>query len=470
MKKIIYIPIETKARELYEKLFLSHFLIKNGYSVIIGNKKNVINHALKIKSGILLGKSNGYYQLVKPKLNEKDEMFFVSLDVEGLVFSNEKLFLKRANIKNINELDICFLWGDKQKSLLEKNPHLNRKNILVSGNPRIDILLKKYNYLFANTVTKIQKQFGEFILINTSFSIANPDLGYGFSNLFEKYLKNVQIASEIELEELKEIKKHFLFEAEVINYYVDLIKDISNKFPDKNIVIRPHPSENVFLWKSYFKQLKNVFVVYKYSSIEWILASKVVIHTICTTGIESELLGRYVIRYSPVLRLSEEPKNIASNSGVLSKNNQETIHLLNSFFSNSPKSSSKNAHLSEYIRMDSEELASERIVKALDELLMRENIKLESYHYHKTLKVKLLSIVLKLNHAVRNIFKNLIGSSLIYNLLPRKIKMKLGVLKKNKKISKLEIQEFLILLDDDRKQNINIEMIKPNTYFLKGLK
>ena len=49
----------------------------------------------------------------------------------------------------------------------------------------------------------------------------------------------------------------------------------------------------------YFKNIPNIKVVYKDSIAPWILGSKAVVHSSCTSGIEAYLMGKPVISYLP---------------------------------------------------------------------------------------------------------------------------------------------------------------------------
>jgi hypothetical protein len=81
--------------------------------------------------------------------------------------------------------------------------------------------------------------------------------------------------------------------------FIILVRELSYKYPKLNIVLRPHPGENMDSYRKELSDCKNVFVVNNGSVVEWILASKLIIHNGCTTGIESFLLDKPVISYIP---------------------------------------------------------------------------------------------------------------------------------------------------------------------------
>ena len=78
-----------------------------------------------------------------------------------------------------------------------------------------------------------------------------------------------------------------------------LIKNISKKFPEVNIVVRPHPSESISGWMDIADMLKNVFIVREGALLSWIKAAKLVIENNCTSAIESLYLETPCISYRP---------------------------------------------------------------------------------------------------------------------------------------------------------------------------
>ena len=58
-------------------------------------------------------------------------------------------------------------------------------------------------------------------------------------------------------------------------YFVTLAKQISVKFPELNIIFRPHPSEDFNYYNSIFSKIDNVFVENEGEVVPWILGANV---------------------------------------------------------------------------------------------------------------------------------------------------------------------------------------------------
>ncbi|MBW1802135.1 MAG: hypothetical protein JRJ85_15570 [Deltaproteobacteria bacterium] len=86
----------------------------------------------------------------------------------------------------------------------------------------------------------------------------------------------------------------------MFHHFVEMTGHLSETMKDINIIIRPHPSENLTTWKDATKIMPNVNVFHEGNVIPWILASKLMIHNSCTTGVEAYVLGKPGISYCPI--------------------------------------------------------------------------------------------------------------------------------------------------------------------------
>lgn len=285
----LYLPIETKVRELDAKLLLTYYAVQQNYNVVIG-LSGMIEQALEfLPEGIFLDK--GY------KVNEKFKRFkkakdsghlIINLDEEGFPLTEKEIFLRhRIDYKSLNMQDYEFCWGEIQKrTITDKYPFASKKCI-VTGNPRLDLLNKKYRVLFNDKVEEIKKKHGDFILVNTKFPLYTKcvdDNGIFNEQLFERVASS--FGEKLKKQSLNEYKN-----------FIKMIKELSKRYPNTNIVVRPHPSDKFSVYTRDLKGFKNVFIVHEGNVINWILASKLVIHSGCTTGVESFLLEKPVISY-----------------------------------------------------------------------------------------------------------------------------------------------------------------------------
>jgi surface carbohydrate biosynthesis protein len=270
----LYLPMQVITRELDAKLLLTYYAVKQNYSVLLGKQKKIYENAEFLPKGIFLFKGNsggGGAKKYKPIVKELGHAA-VELDEEALFFDENRYLQKRTDEKDYEILDQVYCWGKGQRDTLANAYPQFKEKFHLTGHPRFDLLMKKFRSLYSDEVKRIKKLHGDFILINTRFTSYNRKGGFGVGK-----------------DDMQKLYEHF----------IEMIKELSPKYPNLNIVIRPHPGENCDSYREELSNCKNVFVAHEGSVVKWILASKLVIHNGCTTGIESFLLDKPVISYMP---------------------------------------------------------------------------------------------------------------------------------------------------------------------------
>ena len=208
-----------------------------------------------------------------------------SLDEEGVIdYEGNQSLLGRYSTKMFTYVDHTFFWGKRQYETVKSQIPANTK-YSISGHPRFELLKPAYHYLYAASVKKLTRIYGNFILINTNMGSGNNLRGDDF--VFKNYG-----------ERLKNIREIVAFDKQKRDVYIELIKGISS-VSDRLIILRPHPEEDIAWYKRALIGLKNVRVIYQGSVIPWLLAADVMIHPDCTTAIESLFLGKKAISFLP---------------------------------------------------------------------------------------------------------------------------------------------------------------------------
>lgn len=281
-------PIETTVRELQSKLLLASTFADRGFACFIGSKAEIEKVLTYTEPVIYFDK--GYHENVTEKIHEKVKQsngLMISLDEEnGVDYKDYHNLLKRFPEKAFDLYDLFFLWGKKQAELLKKK-RLNYKDkkIVISGHPKYDLLKPKYNTLYNHIVDNLRKKYGKFILFNMCI----------------KYYNNIRSREEVVANyrgRAKKVDERFEYEKIKLKKTIQLIHKLSET-TDMNIVIRPHPEEDINCYLNEFRTPKNIHVIYDKSVIYWILAAHIVIHNDSSTGVESAMVGKKVISYLP---------------------------------------------------------------------------------------------------------------------------------------------------------------------------
>lgn len=335
---IVFIPIENSKRELRGKLNLSSYLIKKGFKVIIGEKKEILRLSNMLKNGIYLDKGYDYRSSEKiySKLKSNNNLI-VNLDEEGGVYlGNFEQLEHRTPQKMIDNVDMIFLWGEKQFEYLTKNrSSYSKHKFHVTGHPKFNI---KKEYNFSQEIIINKKNIT--CLICTNFWSYNHKLGLEFAkNNYSSRFQNFNLF----------IKHHKISVEKFCHLILKIAKN--DKF---NIILRPHPEENENFYIKKFLNFSNIKVTKEKSIDYWIKNSDLLIHNDCTTGIEARLLGKPVFTYNcspykkvqcdlPIL-ISQEFKSYNDFLLKIEKKDKrlkEDLKNINNFFSIFTNSSEK---------------------------------------------------------------------------------------------------------------------------------
>ena len=294
--KILVLPVEIQNRELEAKLNLAFKAVERDFRVIIGDQKIITRNIHKIKRGFYLDKS---VALTKKKFFSllKCLGFKVyALCEEGLVYRNkEKYLTERVSLESLLLVENFFCWGVQQRDDILTKSDASKK-LVVAGNPRFDLLKPHFTQLWEKKARNFATKYNDYVLINTNFSRFNkidhmPDVVEILSRRGTINLKNKQ-----DIDYYVGLVNHL---ETLFHEFIQLIDFLANELKSYNIVIRPHPSENIKPYTFLAKKYENVFIEDKGNIVPLIMASGTVIHNSCTTGLESAILGKNVLSYMP---------------------------------------------------------------------------------------------------------------------------------------------------------------------------
>lgn len=327
----ILLPIETINREIDFKLVIAAQLSNLGHHIYIGQHDFLMDLLPQLEGGIYLGKNifkkkSGSEKGEIYKLLKKHNFNIVYLHEEGAVFAGgEKEWTQtlrgQYNIDFFDENDVVCTWGDFQKRFDESRAH-GAVPVITTGHPRFDLYKPKWQFLFAEQVHRLNQKYGDFVLINGNFGLANH--GKGLEHVFSE--TGDYIVSD-ESSRLNRVE-FFAHSTKQMVSMVVLTHQLAVKFPNKIFIYRPHPSENHEYYNIIFQGVKNIIVNHEGSVNAWILASDAVVHDGCTTAIEATLAGKKVINYKATDD-SEQDIWLPKQMGIKAESFDEVVHCLN---------------------------------------------------------------------------------------------------------------------------------------------
>ncbi|MEC5424238.1 hypothetical protein QGM71_12125 [Virgibacillus sp. C22-A2] len=306
-KKWLYLPVEIKVRELDAKLLMAYYAAKEGYSVVTGDHILVEMASTELPAGIFFSKGypHGFRKRVILKAKENGHVV-VELDEEGLLINDKKYLRDRMKRDMLQLVTQEYCWGPFQQNIITSaNPDL-RARCHVTGNPRIDLLKPKYRSIYEEDAEQLRNDYGEFILINTRFSLYNTPKG-------------------------QKDNPHFRHIKQLYYSFMEMTKATCERFPEINFVIRPHPGENFESYRHALAEYTNGHVIHEGNIIKWLMAAKAVIHNGCTSGIETFLLEKPLISYVPSNSNTKED-TIPNQLGVKAVNIEEVHNAINDVY------------------------------------------------------------------------------------------------------------------------------------------
>jgi surface carbohydrate biosynthesis protein len=289
----LIIPIETKARELEAKTYLACAAAEAGFRVMLGEQNGLLRRIAQLPRGFYLDKSVAPMKVASFERLKKLGFRVIAWCEEGLVYRDRDAYLhERVAPKAFDEVDALFAWGEVQAADVASAVNNKPERIFATGNPRFDLLRPTLRELYRPQADALRARYGDFILINTNFARYNHY--FGREKLFE-ILKTRGLVRSAEDETF--FRNWIEFLGEVFHSFEEMLPRLAAAFPERTIVLRPHPSENHDTWRKIAADIPNVQVIYEGGIIPWLLASELSIHNSCTTGLEGALLGKPAIAY-----------------------------------------------------------------------------------------------------------------------------------------------------------------------------
>lgn len=399
-KPVILLSIETKARELPGKILLASFLAEKGFKVVLTNLRK-IPFALKTNAWLYIDRNS-----FAPRMSFFRRLKFlgfklVCIDEEGIIWLTPESYKKRIHAKTNSCVDMYFTWGKKQADLIkEVSPSINT---ILTGNPRVDLLRPELKGIYKNRADVIKEKYGDFILFVSNFSTNNNFYSKDAdASVIDMLIEDNRRQGLMEsLEEEEDFRNFYNNRERVFEKVIELIKRLSVEYPDKNIVVRPHPSENHDTWKQLMKDYSNVRIIYEGELTPWIIAAKAVIHNSCTTGVEAALLNIKSIAYVPIDEPQFEMELPNSVSEAVSTE-EDVIGLINQF----SVTQTVPSVLKEYISSITGSLACETIAEQINDLYKdRSSIEVfkRKYFFRNNLLTRLVSLYLSGFYKIINI-------------------------------------------------------------------
>lgn len=435
--KEVYLPIEFFSRELFPKILLAIFLLKEGFTVYLGSQSsiNFLNRFKKKKNGTIVlkgGIKNSTLNLYKKIFNN-----IVVIDEEiAPEIKNPKQIFTRVEKNLINHCSLYVCSNQGSYNYCKKNNLFSSKSKLL-GWPRFDLSKNHLRDIFGNEPNKIKEKYKNFFLINSDFKYINEYVIYKEIKKIKKICKEFHINQKLLNKKIYREKLRSKQNLLEFNDFKKIINDISIKNRKFNFVLRAHPTEDYQIMQKHFCKSKNIYVLSPQDDVyPYIFASRGVLHRGCTTAYQA-LLSNKNIAWVYKNKSENKHKKILFQNSFKIKNEKDFKSWMNKINKrkNKPTLSFRKL-LSKNINFLSSKLIAKEINKQHDQKVY--------FNYIFILKVRFYFFLRKLRYLFRrnNDTKNLkvLKSINLKSLITNYMK------KKNIQIKILEISENLYVL------------------------
>ncbi|MCI0577808.1 MAG: hypothetical protein L0331_16600 [Chloroflexi bacterium] len=287
--------IEVVAREFQAKLLLACMAAEAGYGAILGRPQGA-SWMKYLPRGIFLDKAINNKRPERFRAYRRLGNEITAWDEEGLMFYSPDVYHERVSVEALEQVRYFFCWGEMQAdAVLAKAPDAAEK-VVVTGNPRFDLLRPEFRGLFAVKAEQLRQTHGLYLLVNTNFGTANH-----FYKTPAEMLDSLKRVGEVNTEASESsYRDQGEYESTMFRHFLAMLPILSRAFPEHRIIVRPHPAENQQTWREATAGLPNVRIIHEGPVAPWMMAAKAVIHNNCTTGVEAFLLERPVFAYCPI--------------------------------------------------------------------------------------------------------------------------------------------------------------------------
>jgi len=279
----LFLPVEIKHREFKAKVLLGTIAARAGFQVYLGSKAAVdaMVFRRRQRSGIYFYKGGKPLDFLTKLLGKVEH--FVVLDEEmGPAVQNLRTAYTMRIYRGTEHLvGRLFVVGRRHKDVLsEVRPELADK-VEVTGWPRIDLWSRRYQHQYGDEVAALRHKYGRFLLFSSNFGVISKDV-------LDREVQHIRSVTATPGDAA-------IYEAsmkgalEDFRAFIELAKrmDADPDFP--KVVIRPHPSEDIAVWRQHLGRLKKIQLVYQGETGPWLQASKGLLHRGCTTAIQAHL-------------------------------------------------------------------------------------------------------------------------------------------------------------------------------------
>ena len=296
------IPIETVVRELDGALYQALHLAAKGLPSLVGGNM-ALKMALIHKAPVVLFDNDHYIEGNDRVLKAGGAV--INIDPEGLGVRDYPTLVDE-HAKTVPHVSLMSAWGeDLAEAIRSKVSPEYQNRVQAFGHPSFDLAHSRFTDFYKSQAI-IDKHGNDYIQVNANF---------GFYNQLVSIEQRMEAITSVYGEDFIETAEHkqhvencISYQKDLLEAFLEMIRFLAARYPDRHIIVRPHPAENTRTYTKALDDISNVYINNTGAVRTWIASAGAVIHHACTTGIETLLMGKLIIQYRPFFDPEKAPK------------------------------------------------------------------------------------------------------------------------------------------------------------------
>jgi surface carbohydrate biosynthesis protein len=286
VEPIVYLTCEIKGRDLDSRALIAAHLVKRGYTAVLGQYWNLKDNSPTAPRGCYLFKTANQIQVDGMTICKMHGHDVVASDEESLSVS-EYVAAELTVPTTFEYCDLYLALTPAHERAIHKAIPDSKDRVRVTGTARADILRETR---FA------RPHAAPYVLFNTSFGWLNSVWG-SLHQAIENYSRGTQRDLSTP-EDQALIRSRVDYETMALKETRALL-DWCIARADMDIILRPHPNENVQWWRKHYGHIDRLHIVENTDPYPWIQHAALLIHSDSTTGVEATVMGVPCLNVSP---------------------------------------------------------------------------------------------------------------------------------------------------------------------------
>lgn len=309
-RPILYFLVEESDREFRARSLMTAIAARGGFDVVIAPQWNLWDNVSSLPPGIMMFKGSNQVQTTNMHLAKQAGHVVASIEEEVLGLADEVEIRNHYASGAAAACDLFLVQGRFQAGCLARHgPEFANRSAVV-GNPRADLLRPPFNSDLQSEAKHLRERFGEFVLLNANYGAINP--AHGDSLTFYNLNAQIGMLDPASPGEHARFVERLDWEHDNSQALIMFAQQLAKIRPETNIILRPHPAESIDRWHKYLGAAASIQIIRDGGHLAWTLASAVMVHTGCTTGLEAAILDTPALSLVP----SDNPWHAAAISNV----------------------------------------------------------------------------------------------------------------------------------------------------------